>query len=47
VKGAAAVRGPVTDLLQFVWGRRKADDPAFELFGDSALLSYWSSKAVF
>ena len=47
VKGAAAVRGSVTDLLLFVWGRRKSDDPAFALFGDSALLAYWSSKAVF
>jgi uncharacterized protein (TIGR03083 family) len=47
VKGAAAVRGPVADLLLFVYGRKKSEDRAFEVFGDSALLSYWSSKAVF
>jgi uncharacterized protein (TIGR03083 family) len=47
VKGAAAVRGPITDLLLFVYGRKRATEPGFEQFGDASLLTYWSSKTVF
>jgi len=47
VKGAAAVRGTVTDLLLFVYGRKRADDPALTVFGDSSLLTHWSSKTAF
>ena len=47
VKGAAAVRGPVTALLEFVYGRKQAGDPALEVFGDSSLLAHWSTKTVF
>ena len=47
VKGAAAVRGTVTDLMLFVYGRKRADDPALQRFGDSSLLAYWSGKTAF
>ena len=47
VKGAAAVRGTVTDLLLFVYGRKPATDPSFVRFGDASLLAYWSNKTAF
>lgn len=47
VKGAAAVRGTVTDLLLFMYGRKRAGDPSLETFGDSSLLAHWSSKTAF
>jgi uncharacterized protein (TIGR03083 family) len=42
-KGDVAVRGAATDLLLLVYGRRSADDPRFERFGDAALLDRWRS----
>lgn len=47
VKGAAAVRGTVADLLLFIYGRKPAADPSFLAFGDSSLVTYWSTKTVF
>ena len=37
-KGDVALRAPAEDLLLWVWGRRRADDPGFETFGDAALV---------
>ncbi len=47
VKGAAAVRGRAADLALFMYGRRKAGDPALDLLGDSALLAHWSANSAF
>jgi len=47
VKGAAAVRGTAQDLALFLYGRRKAGDPALEILGDFSLLAHWSAKSVF
>ncbi|MBO4207453.1 maleylpyruvate isomerase family mycothiol-dependent enzyme [Micromonospora echinofusca] len=40
-KAAVAVRGPVTELLLVVYGRRSVDDAAVEVLGDRALLDFW------
>jgi uncharacterized protein (TIGR03083 family) len=40
-KGSVAVRGPAPELLLLVYGRRPADHPAFERFGDDAVLAHW------
>ena len=47
VKGAAAVRGRAQDLALFVYGRRKAGDPALQVLGDDSLLAHWSAKSAF
>ena len=47
VKGAAAVRGAAQDLALFMYGRRKAGDPALEVLGDAPLLAHWSANSVF
>jgi predicted lipid carrier protein YhbT len=40
-KASAAVRGRLTLLLLFAYGRIGADDEALEVFGDEAILSSW------
>lgn len=46
-KGAAAVRGSVSDLYLFAWGRRKADDARVEVLGDHVLVDHWVRNATF
>jgi uncharacterized protein (TIGR03083 family) len=46
-KAAVAVRGPVTDLLLLVYGRRRVDDGGFEVLGDGALLDEWLAGVPF
>lgn len=40
-KSAVALRGPVTELLLCVYGRRPADGDALSVFGDRELLTTW------
>lgn len=44
-KGSVAVRGPAADLLLLLYGRRKADDGRFQIFGDEGVLGRWLDKA--
>ena len=44
-KGDVAARGPASDLLLFVWGRKLPED--LEVFGESALLDEWQEKVRF
>jgi uncharacterized protein (TIGR03083 family) len=44
VKGAAALRGPVRDLLLYAYGRRGRY--TLESFGDEGLLTHWSAKSA-
>ncbi|HEY5156066.1 MAG TPA: maleylpyruvate isomerase family mycothiol-dependent enzyme [Acidimicrobiales bacterium] len=43
-KGDVAVRAPAGDLLLWVWGRRRADAPGFETFGDEATLTEFRTR---
>ncbi len=47
VKGMAAVRGRAQDLALFMYGLRKAGDPALEVLGDAPLLAHWTANAAF
>jgi uncharacterized protein (TIGR03083 family) len=40
-KGAAAVRGPVSELYLFLWGRRTPQAKEIEVLGDHTLLDHW------
>lgn len=42
----AAVRGNVSDLFLFLWGRRKLGDPRLEFSGDDALLVHWVENSA-
>ena len=44
-KGDVAARGPASDLLLFVWGRKRPED--LEVFGESGLLEEWQAKVRF
>lgn len=44
-KAAVAVRAPLTDLLLFVYGRRRYE--SLEVFGDTALLDEWLEHSTF
>ena len=44
-KGDVAARGPASDLLLFVWGRKLPED--LEVFGESGLLDEWQAKVRF
>jgi uncharacterized protein (TIGR03083 family) len=44
-KGDVAVRGPASDLLLLLYGRRKPDGEQFQVFGDEALLSRWLASS--
>jgi uncharacterized protein (TIGR03083 family) len=46
-KSAVAVRGPVTDLLLLVYGRRGLDDGGVDVLGDRALLDEWLAGVPF
>lgn len=44
-KSAVAIRGPVTDLLLFIYKRRTPDD--LEIIGDEQLLDFWLERVSF
>jgi uncharacterized protein (TIGR03083 family) len=44
VKGAVAVRAPLSDLALFMYGRLRAQDVT--VVGDTALLAHWTARAV-
>jgi uncharacterized protein (TIGR03083 family) len=44
-KGDVAARGPMSDLLLFLWGRIPAS--RLEIFGDATLLDRWQAAAIF
>jgi uncharacterized protein (TIGR03083 family) len=46
VKASAAVRGPVTSLLLFTYGRLSRTDERLSVFGDSSLLRAWQEKTA-
>ncbi|GII28085.1 hypothetical protein Pmi06nite_15270 [Planotetraspora mira] len=45
-KGDVAVRGPMSDLLLLLYGRREPSDGRFEVFGDRDLLAHWLAKTA-
>lgn len=45
-KGDAAIRGPASDLLLFLWNRRGLDDPDLELFGDRKVAEQFRSFGI-
>jgi uncharacterized protein (TIGR03083 family) len=45
-KASAAVRGPVTGLLLFTYGRIPPSDPRLEVFGDPSVLTAWQSNTA-
>lgn len=45
-KATAAVRGPVTELLLFTYGRIPPSDPRLQAFGDPLVLTAWQSKTA-
>jgi len=45
-KATAAVRGPVTSLLLFTYGRRPVSDPSLGLFGDASVPARWQEKTA-
>jgi uncharacterized protein (TIGR03083 family) len=45
-KGDVAVRGPLSDLLLLLYGRREPFDGRFEVFGDRDLLARWLAKTA-
>ena len=46
VKATTAVRGPLTSLLLFTYGRRPATDPRLEVFGDASVPALWQEKTA-
>lgn len=42
----ASVRGAVSDVVLFLWGRRKLGDPRLEFAGDDALLIHWVENSA-
>ncbi|MFD0686857.1 maleylpyruvate isomerase family mycothiol-dependent enzyme [Actinomadura fibrosa] len=42
----AAVRGGVSDVYLFLWGRRKLGDPALDVTGDDDLLVHWVENSA-
>ena len=45
-KATAAVRGPVTSLLLFTYGRRPGSDQSLSLFGDASVPALWQEKTA-
>jgi uncharacterized protein (TIGR03083 family) len=45
-KATTAIRGPVTSLLLFTYGRRPASDPRLTAFGDEAIPGLWQQKTA-
>lgn len=46
-KGTVAVQGATSDLLLLVYGRLKAADERFAVFGDHRLLEHWLELSAF
>ncbi|MGR6319760.1 maleylpyruvate isomerase family mycothiol-dependent enzyme [Micromonospora soli] len=46
-KAAVAVRGPVSELLLLVYGRRPVDTAVVEVLGDAKLLDFWLERVAF
>ncbi|MET7714794.1 maleylpyruvate isomerase family mycothiol-dependent enzyme [Streptomyces sp. NPDC005407] len=46
-KAAVAVRGPLTELLLVVYGRRAARSERIEILGDAELLEFWLERVGF
>ncbi|MFI2346703.1 maleylpyruvate isomerase family mycothiol-dependent enzyme [Streptomyces sp. NPDC019443] len=46
-KAAVAVRGPLTELLLVVYGRRPARSERIEILGDAELLDFWLERVGF
>ncbi|MGP8301921.1 maleylpyruvate isomerase family mycothiol-dependent enzyme [Streptomyces inhibens] len=46
-EAAVSVRAPLTDLLLLIYGRRPADDEAFEVLGDAELLDFYLARVLF
>ncbi|MEH1012760.1 maleylpyruvate isomerase family mycothiol-dependent enzyme [Micromonospora sp. CPCC 206060] len=46
-KAAVAVRGPLTELLLVVYGRRPVDEATVEVLGDRPLLHFWLERNGF
>ncbi|GAA3739917.1 uncharacterized protein (TIGR03083 family) [Spinactinospora alkalitolerans] len=46
-KAAVTVRGPLTDLLLVVYGRRPARSRDIEILGDAELLDFWLERVGF
>ena len=45
-KATAAIRGPVTSLLLFTYGRLPASDPGLASFGDESIPVLWQEKTA-
>jgi uncharacterized protein (TIGR03083 family) len=45
-KATTAVRGPVTSLLLFTYGRRPVSDPQLTSFGDESIPALWQEKTA-
>ena len=45
-KATTAVRGPVTSLLLFTYGRRPVSDPQLTSFGDDSIPALWQEKTT-
>jgi uncharacterized protein (TIGR03083 family) len=45
-KATAAIRGPVTSLLLFAYGRRPVPDPRLASFGDESIPALWQEKTA-
>ena len=45
-KATTAIRGPVTSLLLFTYGRRPASDPSLAAFGDESIPALWQEKTA-
>jgi uncharacterized protein (TIGR03083 family) len=45
-KATTAIRGPVTSLLLFTYGRRPVSDPRLTSFGDESIPALWQRKTA-
>jgi uncharacterized protein (TIGR03083 family) len=45
-KATTAIRGPVTSLLLFTYGRRAVSDPRLTAFGDATIPALWQEKTA-
>jgi hypothetical protein len=45
-EAAATVRASPSDLLLFVYGRRRAGEPGVDVTGDQVLLAHWVEHSV-
>ncbi len=45
-KATTAIRGPLTSLLLFTYGRRHVTDPRLKAFGDESIPGLWQEKTA-